>query len=142
MDKLTVLVVLFAFVLPAYARSPSRPNSYAAVSFSADQPVSDGHPVSKVCGRCCQDGSYCGHLEEDLSWLDNSSPAKNHVFQRGSDLTCVLRARDVFGAVDGGLCVPSSLPIDDLPESFCITLDQVGLLDTCLPTDLAQYRNM
>ena len=129
MDKLKLLVLLLAVILSTCARPP---RADSAFTFPADQPVSNGNAVSKLCGRCCQDDSYCGQLTEDISLADESNSSQGRVreFPKGSNLTCLLRARDVFGAVDGGLCVPSILAVDKLPETFCTTFDQV--LDVCL----------
>lgn len=73
--------------------------SAAVTSLPADVAVPGGRSETSICGDCCQSGSYCGKTSD------------------GRDLTCMLRARDVFGAVDGGMCVPSTST--GSMESFC-----------------------
>lgn len=127
MIKLTLLVLLLAVVLSTCATPPRHANFGSAFTFPADQPVDNGNAITKVCGRCCQDGSYCGQLAEDTTLYDEANPSQGRVleFPKGSNLTCLLRARDVFGAVDGGLCIPSMLSADRLPATFCTSFDQV-----------------
>ena len=86
----------------------------------ADIPILDGHRVNAVCGSCCQGGSYCGVVPED------TRIGSRLLISKGSNMTCVLRSRSTYGAVDGGLCVPSHIPDDfPLPE-LCRALDKVS----------------
>ena len=75
--------------------------SATLITFPADVAVTGGQSVGSVCGDCCQSGSYCG---------------KNSA---GTAMTCMLRARNVFGAIDGGLCVPDTFPLTGSIEDFC-----------------------
>ena len=131
MDKPKLLVLLLAVKLSTCARPPRVDLTF---TFPADQPVGNGDAVNKLCGRCCQDNLYCGQLAEDITLADESNSSQSRVleFPKGSNLTCLLRARDVFGAVDGGLCVPSIFAVDKLPTTFCTTFDQVRDPDVCL----------
>ena len=113
-----VLLVLFAAAL--------RPSSAEMVTrLPADVPVTDGTAVNLLCGSCCQDGAYCGTVSEDIVLADPSRHSANLLVPQGSNMTCVLRARNVFGAVDGGLCVPSLLPRNFPLANLCRAVDKV-----------------
>lgn len=81
--------------------------SATVITFPPDIPVPGGHSVGAVCGDCCQSGSYCGKTSD------------------GKAMTCILRDRSVFGAVDGGLCVPGPLIVRI--EDFCQAYKSVGV---------------
>jgi len=91
----------------------------------ADVPVTDGVAVNSICGTCCQEKAYCGTVSEDIVLAGATTPASNLLVPKGSNMTCVLRARNVFGAVDGGLCVPSLLPRHFPIENLCRAFDKV-----------------
>ena len=91
----------------------------------ADVPVTDGLAVNSICGSCCQGGAYCGTVPEDVLLAGVTRPASNLLVPMGTNMTCMLRARDVFGAVDGGLCVPSLLPKHFPIETLCRSFDKV-----------------
>lgn len=112
------IVVLLALTL-ATARSE------IVTRLPADVPVTDGVAVNSICGNCCQEGAYCGTVSEDIVLAGATTPASNLLVPTGSNMTCVLRARNVFGAVDGGLCVPSLLPRHFPIENLCRAFDKV-----------------
>ena len=120
------MVLLAAVVSLFMLFSPSSQNKFSVATLPADLPVDHGQEINKICGRCCQDGSYCGQLAKNFSLYDADTDTHAlKVFDQGSNLTCMLRAREVFGAVDGGLCIPSgSADMDTLP-SFCTKFAQV-----------------
>ena len=94
----------------------------------ADVPVTGGTQTDSICGNCCQDGAYCGTVSEDIVLADATRPSTNLLVPKGSNMACVLRARHVFGAVDGGLCVPSLLPRQFPIENLCRAFDKVTTL--------------
>ncbi len=113
------IVTLLALTLA----TPSR--SEIVTRLPADVPVTDGVAVNSICGNCCQEGAYCGTVSEDIVLAGATTPTSNLLVPKGSNMTCVLRARNVFGAVDGGLCVPSLLPRHFPIENLCRAFDKV-----------------
>ena len=122
-------LLLFCLSVTASGRPTISVESLATAALPADRPIRNGAAVNTICGRCCQDDSYCGQLAQEVSLVEHSSVPRELVIPKGSNLTCLLRARDVFGAVDGGLCVPSAFPRLSSVESFCTDLDQVTQLN-------------
>ena len=90
---------MHAHLIAAVALSCCAAVSATLITFPADVPVLGGHSVESVCGDCCQSNSYCGKTSD------------------GKAMTCIMRDRNVFGAVDGGLCVPGPLTVS--VEDFC-----------------------
>lgn len=109
-----VFVAMLALVATAICSAESK-----NIQLPADIPVLDGHRVDTVCGSCCQGGSFCGVVPQDIRI------SSRLLISKGSNMTCMLRSRSTYGAVDGGLCVPSHVPHDfPLPE-LCRVLDKV-----------------
>ncbi len=120
-------VALFAILMATPALSD------IVTRLPADVPVTEGVEINSICGSCCQDGAYCGTVSEDIVLADAGAtrPATNLLVPKGSNMTCVLRARNVFGAVDGGLCVPSLLPRQFPIENLCRAFDKVSSQRFC-----------
>ena len=78
-------------------------------------------PTSTVCGHCCHEGTFCEATSEATA-LARAAGGLNagDVIPAGTAMTCFLRDRDQPGAVDGGLCIPSSGVLDI--TSFCSDL--------------------
>lgn len=94
-----------------------------SLQLPADIAITGGKAVDHVCGACCQAGAYCGAAAEDFRIQDING--RQVTVPKGSSLTCVLRDRGAFGAVDGGLCVPSDLPTDFVLADMCRLHDKV-----------------
>ena len=91
-----------------------------------DLTVAGGSAVRRLCGACCQENAFCGALEADTSFAFLTHGTLQHLtIAKGSNLTCILRERNVFGAVDGGLCVPSKVPADLDIKTLCTGLNLV-----------------
>ncbi len=115
--RMIVALTALTIAMPAVAKTVTR--------LPSDVPVTDGFQNNNVCGTCCQDGAYCGAVPEDMLLADATRPTTNLLVPKGTNMTCMLRARNVFGAVDGGLCVPSLLPRHFPIENLCRAFDQV-----------------
>lgn len=78
-------------------------------------------PTSTICGHCCHEGTFC-EATSTATTLANAAGglSAGEVIPAGTVMTCYLRDRDQPGAVDGGLCIPSS-GIPDI-TSFCSDL--------------------
>ena len=127
----TVTMMIVHVLLTLVALSSAKPASALAQTLArlpADAPVTDGTVVNSICGTCCQDGTYCGSVPEDILLASSTRPASGLLVPMGTNMTCMLRARNVFGAVDGGLCVPSLLPQQFPIKTLCRSLDQVHLM--------------
>ena len=96
------------------------------VTLPKDLPVAGGYPVTAICGDCCQAGSYCDVTKEDVKIPDPSDHSRQSLVQKGTAMTCMLRARNAPGAIDGGLCVPTTFPLTADIASFCQADKQVG----------------
>ncbi|KAL0029721.1 hypothetical protein WJX79_004502 [Trebouxia sp. C0005] len=116
MMRMIVGLTALTIAMPAVAKTVTR--------LPSDVPVTDGFQNNNVCGTCCQDGAYCGAVPEDMLLADATRPTTNLLVPKGTNMTCILRARNVFGAVDGGLCVPSLLPRQFPIENLCRAFDQ------------------
>ncbi len=92
----------------------------------ADVAVLHGTAVHAVCDSCCQDGKYCGTVSEDTMILLPNGTGDQVIVPRGTNMTCMLRSRNVFGAVDGGLCVPSTFSTGTSIEDSCRSIEKVG----------------
>ena len=103
-----------AHLIALFALSCCAAASATVITFPPDVPVPGGQSVGVVCGECCQSGTYCGMTSD------------------GKAMTCILRDRSVFGAVDGGLCVPgpTTVPIED----FCQAYKSVGAAMGAVPS--------
>ena len=88
-----------------------------------DVAITGGRVVNNVCGACCQANAFCGTAAADLHLHDTNGNSM-HV-RKGANMTCLLRSRNVFGAVDSGLCVPSDLPTDFAVADMCRLHDKV-----------------
>ena len=95
------------------------------IRLPVDRPIVEGVAVNALCGSCCQDDAYCGTVSEDVVLVDPSGQSENLLVPRGSNMTCMLRDRNVFGAVDGGLCVPSALSPKYPLANLCRAFDKV-----------------
>lgn len=75
------------------------------------------NPISAICGRCCQQGTFCQPLAADAKLAAAAGGLQaGTLLPKGTGLTCYLRDRSAPGAVDGGLCVPQGVP--NIP-AFC-----------------------
>lgn len=122
------MAVQVALLTAILTLSLSAPASVAepAIRLPSDVPVPDGTAVDTLCGSCCHDGAYCGRVPEDVVMVDASNHTASILVPQGSSMTCMLRARNVFGAIDGGLCVPSILPQGFSLANMCRALDKVS----------------
>ena len=78
-------------------------------------------PTSAVCGHCCHEGTFCEATSEATTLVRAAGGLNpGDVIPAGTAMTCYLRDRDQPGAVDGGLCIPSS-GVPDI-TSFCSDL--------------------
>ena len=78
-------------------------------------------PTSNVCGRCCQQGTYCEPTSTDTTLARAAGGLDaGFLIPAGSSMTCFLRDREQAGAVDGGLCIPSTGIPDQ--NNFCSDL--------------------
>ena len=93
--------------------------SATLITFPADVSVLDGTAVQSICGDCCQEGSYCGSTAADTYIPKPSDHSMKLFVPKGTAMTCIMRARDVSGAVDGGLCVPVTFPLSGPLDDFC-----------------------
>ena len=115
----------------------------------ADVPNIDGHASSYLCGPCCQQNMYCGKLTSGVTVADGTKDQL--LVPQGTEMTCIMRARNVYGAVDGGLCVPVVFPSIEPITNFCQLYNPVRLflvhsppiiviyLDSVLATELARH---
>lgn len=94
-----------------------------SLSLPADVAITGGRAVDHVCGVCCQANAFCGSLTKEVQIHDING--NSLTVPEGSNLTCMLRDRSAFGAVDGGLCVPSSMPINFAIADMCRLHDKV-----------------
>ena len=92
----------------------------------ADVAITGGRAVNSVCGACCQANTFCGTAPADLHLHDTNGNSLR--VRKGSNMTCILRSRNVFGAVDSGLCVPSDLPASFAVADMCRLHDKVGIV--------------
>lgn len=93
--------------------------SASLFTLPADLPVHGGHAVHSICVDCCQEGTYCGQTQADEYIPKPSNHSEQILVKKGTNMTCMLRARNVFGAVDGGLCVPDTFTLTAPIEHFC-----------------------
>lgn len=111
--RMIVALTALTIAMPAVAKTVTR--------LPSDVPVTDGFQNNNVCGTCCQDGAYCGAVPEDMLLADATRPTTNLLVPKGTNMTCILRARNVFGAVDGGLCVRACFR-GNFPSRTCAAL--------------------
>ena len=93
-----------------------------------DVPLRGGHAVTSICLDCCQAGSYCGKTLVDEYIPRPSNVSEQILVKKGTNMTCVMRARNVVGAVDGGLCVPDTFNLSAPVAHFCQNDKKVGEL--------------
>lgn len=101
----------------------------ADLTLPPDIPFEGGMSVHAVCGSCCQGNMFCGAVQNSTTLHD--SWGSTVTVPEGSRMTCMLRKRSVFGAVDGGLCLPSSLPAAFDFKNTCRLLAQVRWCGFC-----------
>ena len=91
----------------------------------ADLPVPGGYAVRSICLDCCQEGSYCGSTQADEHIPNPGNYSQQILVKKGTNMTCMMRARNVVGAVDGGLCIPDTFKLTAPVEHFCQADKQV-----------------
>lgn len=66
-------------------------------------------PTDKICGHCCHEGTFCQPTAAPttLARAAGGLPT-GHIIPAATSLTCYQRDRDQPGAIDGGLCIPST----------------------------------
>ena len=123
------MTVQTAFIFAVWAVLGLTSAAELAIQLPVDVPIVAGVPVNALCGSCCQNDAYCGTVSEDIVLVDPSGQSENLLVPQGSNMTCMLRDRNVFGAVDGGLCVPSALSPQYPLANLCRAFDKV--CDAC-----------